>query len=247
MPATTKTKSIEWWVKHCLADRGYAEQPLGSNRTKFGKQFGWDGVAWCAEAGWCWYQDAGVTLPIKSASCVAIWDYCVQHGLTYTSDHCVPGDSVIRTWTGKGRNEPGFNAAETHYQEVLEVKHVGGVKYLGLWGGNQGAGYVGPELEWVRAGDSSILGGLAFHRLFASTMPPLPQKTTGKTKANLPAAKSHSKPDYRPLKVKARENVTELTKSLEGSARPVKGNGDRSALRRLLAAIKARLGRKATK
>lgn len=237
------TKNVEWFTAHVEAQMGKHENPMGSNKTVFGRRFGWDGVSWCCEFGWCVYDDAGVALPIKSASCVAIWDYCVQHGLTYTSDHCVPGDSLIRTWTGKGRNEPGFSAAETHYQVVTRVKTEGGAKYLGVVGGNQGLGYVGPELEWVRAGDASILGGLAFHRLFASTMPPLPQKTTGKSKASLPKAKSHAKPDYRPIGVKAREAQQQLEKSIEGGHSEIHGK-DKTALKRLIAAIKARFGGK---
>lgn len=236
------TKSVDWFVKHVEAQMGKHENPMGSNKTVFGRRFGWDGVSWCAEFGWCMYDDAGVSLPIKSASCVAIYDYCTAHGLAYTSDHCAPGDSLIRTWTGKGRHDPGFNAAETHYQIVTRVKTEGGVKYLGVVGGNQGLGYVGPELEWIRAGDASILGGLAFHRLFASTMPPLPAKTTAKNKANLPKPKSHSKPDYRPLGVKADEAAKILAKSLAGGNTQIKGDGSGRLLRLIRKLIGKRTG-----
>lgn len=134
----------------------------------------------------------GVALPIKTASCVALYDACVRDGLHYTSDHCVPLDAVIRTWQRLSRNAPGFNPSETHFQIVLEVKIEGGRKMLGLWGGNQGAGYVGPGLEWVPAGDSTILGGLAFHRLFRTPHPnPVRHDPAADTKTGLPAAKSH--------------------------------------------------------
>jgi hypothetical protein len=185
-------KTIHWWVESCLADSGDHENPLGSNNTKYGVRFGWNRVSWCCEYGWCKYDDAGVHLPLKSASCVALYDDAVHRGLHYTSDHCVPGDAVIRTWQGLSRHAPGFDPAQTHFQMVLRVKVENGVKYLGLWGGNQGAGYVGPSIEWVRAGDRTILGGIAYHRLFETTQIPAPaHKKRADRKAGVPAKKSH--------------------------------------------------------
>lgn len=47
-----------------LADRGYHEQPPGSNRTKYGDRF-WPGrpSPWCAEGVSCWTKDTGATGP----------------------------------------------------------------------------------------------------------------------------------------------------------------------------------------
>lgn len=193
------SKAIERFVQSCLDDSGDHEQPLGSNNTKYGRRFGENRVAWCVIYGYEKYQDAGVTLPVKTASCVVIYDACVRDGLHYTSDHCVPGDSVIRTWQHLSRNAPGFDPEQTHFQEVLEVRYDGNRKMLGLWGGNQGVGYVGPGLEWVPAGDPSILGGLAFHRLFRAPHPnPVSHDPAADRKAGLPAAKSHTKPKTDP-------------------------------------------------
>lgn len=192
------TKSIEWFVKSCLADKGYAEKPLGSNNTKFGIRFGWNKVSWCCEYGWDKYEAAGVILPVKSASCVVIYDYCVKNGLHYNSTSGVPGDSVIRTWQGLSRNAKGFDPEQTHFQEVLQTEIRDGALWLGLWGGNQGAGYVGPAIEWVKAGDATILGGLAFSRLFtgvdvppAAVKPVAPVHDKAKDAKSMPAAKSH--------------------------------------------------------
>lgn len=187
------TKSIDWFVQHVLDQLGQSEHPLGSNNTKYGRRFGWNRVSWCAEFGWDMYADAGVALPVKSASCVAIYDACVRDGLQYTSDHCVPGDSVIRTWQRLRRHSKGFDPEQTHYQEVVKVRHDGTVKMLGLVGGNQGAGYVGPGIEWVPAGDSSILGGLAFHRLFHAEQPKQApaHDPAHDAKVGVPAHKSH--------------------------------------------------------
>ena len=39
-------------VAAARADLGYRES--GSNRQKFGRRYGWDGVAWCVQAAWYW-------------------------------------------------------------------------------------------------------------------------------------------------------------------------------------------------
>ena len=45
------------------SERGYTESPKNSNKTKFGKWFGFDGVAWCAIfVCWC-YDKSGNRLP----------------------------------------------------------------------------------------------------------------------------------------------------------------------------------------
>lgn len=42
---------------------GQGEKPLNSNKTKYGKWFGFDGVAWCGMfVSWC-YAQAGFPLP----------------------------------------------------------------------------------------------------------------------------------------------------------------------------------------
>jgi len=42
---------------------GQGEVPLNSNKTKYGKWFGFDGVAWCGMfVSWC-YAMAGTPLP----------------------------------------------------------------------------------------------------------------------------------------------------------------------------------------
>lgn len=182
-------ETIQWFIQHVTAQLGQAEQPLGSNRQKYGEQFGWDGVSWCAEFGWDMYDDAGVLLPVKSAACVVVYDEAAKHGLVYHSTNCVPGDSVIRTWQHLPRAQ--LNPEETHYQTVVGTHIQGGVKYLDLIGGNQGPGVV--SRDTVRAGDSSVLGGLAFHKLFDQPHTG-PVHHDDNDPKNLPAAKSHKYP-----------------------------------------------------
>jgi hypothetical protein len=180
--------SIPVFVQHVTAQLGNGENPMGSNNTQYGQEFGWNGVSWCAEFGWDMYHDCGVDLPMKSAACVAIWDDAAKRGLTYTSNHCVPGDSIIRTWQHLPRQS--LDPAQTHYQIVVGT-HIGndGGLYLDLIGGNQGPGVVSRDA--VKAGDASVLGGLAFHTLFTKPAAPVSHDNSGQ---HLPAPKSHKYP-----------------------------------------------------
>ena len=48
---------------------GNTESPAGSNMTKYGKWYGWNGVSWCMIfVMWCFAQ-SGLPLPHKTASC----------------------------------------------------------------------------------------------------------------------------------------------------------------------------------
>jgi hypothetical protein len=50
-------------IKIAEKEIGQGEKPLNSNKTKFGKWFGYDGVAWCGIfVSWC-YAMAGFPLP----------------------------------------------------------------------------------------------------------------------------------------------------------------------------------------
>ncbi len=50
-------------VEIARAEVGNSEAPKNSNKTKYGKWFGFDGVAWCGMfVSWC-YAQAGQQLP----------------------------------------------------------------------------------------------------------------------------------------------------------------------------------------
>jgi hypothetical protein len=52
------------------------------NHTVFGKEYGWDGVAWCMEFDWCMYHDVGLdSIVPKTASVSAMSDYARKNGL----------------------------------------------------------------------------------------------------------------------------------------------------------------------
>lgn len=78
------------------AEIGNKESPPGSNRQKYGKAYGWDGVAWCAIfVWWCFHQvEADALLPTKTASCWQLMDAAKKAGLWVTSSFH-PGDVLI--------------------------------------------------------------------------------------------------------------------------------------------------------
>lgn len=78
------------------AEIGNKESPPGSNRQKYGKAYGWDGVAWCAIfVWWCFHRaEADALLPTKTASCWQLMDAAKKAGLWVTSSFH-PGDVLI--------------------------------------------------------------------------------------------------------------------------------------------------------
>jgi hypothetical protein len=85
---------------------GYTENPPGTNKTKYGKWFGFDGVAWCGMfVSWCYYH-AGFSLGNIGfskgfAGCGTAYDHFRKTGqLTLTP---VAGDIVLLDWNGDGR------------------------------------------------------------------------------------------------------------------------------------------------
>jgi hypothetical protein len=79
---------------------GTVESPHGSNRTKYGQAYGWNGVAWCAIFCWYVFGRAGVAPLIpKSASTVVMRDWYRARGQWHTSNP-QPGDLVFFKFPG---------------------------------------------------------------------------------------------------------------------------------------------------
>lgn len=78
------------------AEIGNRESPAGSNHQKYGKAYGWDGVAWCVIFAWWCFHQAGADdlLPAKTASCWQMMDAAQKAGLWVTSGFR-PGDVLI--------------------------------------------------------------------------------------------------------------------------------------------------------
>lgn len=71
--AVSASSALRRALDHGKSFLGYKETPPKSNKTRFGKQYGLDGYAWCAMYVWCILQDTGSTAAmVKSASTGAI-------------------------------------------------------------------------------------------------------------------------------------------------------------------------------
>lgn len=88
------------------AEIGYCETPANSNKTKYGKWFGFDGVAWCAIfVSWC-YDKAGY--PLGNIGYTKGYAGC-QSGVAFftktkrITTNPVEGDIVFFDWNGDGR------------------------------------------------------------------------------------------------------------------------------------------------
>ena len=81
---------------------GYSESPSGSNRTKYGKEYGMDGNPWCAMFVWWVFKHAGYSELFfggkKSAYCPTIADYYISKKQTVSKSKGQPGDIVFFDW-----------------------------------------------------------------------------------------------------------------------------------------------------
>jgi hypothetical protein len=87
---------------------GYKEYPAGTNKTKFGKWFGFDGVAWCGMfVSWV-YHNAGAPLGNIGftngfAGCQTAYAYFKKNNMIVEWDKVQKGDIVLYDWNGDGR------------------------------------------------------------------------------------------------------------------------------------------------
>lgn len=78
------------------AEMGTKESPAGSNKVKYSAWYGLTGP-WCVMfVMWC-CQQAGVDLPVRTASCSVLRAAAKSAGMWVTSDYR-PGDIVIYDW-----------------------------------------------------------------------------------------------------------------------------------------------------
>lgn len=93
-------------VRVAQKEIGYSEQPVNSNKTKYGKWFGLDGVAWCGMfVSWV-YAHAGFSLGNIGfrkgfAGCQTAVAFFRKQGTISTNP--IAGDIVFFDWNGDGR------------------------------------------------------------------------------------------------------------------------------------------------
>ena len=79
---------------------GSTESPAGSNMTKYGAWYGWNGVPWCLIFIMWVFAQVGVSLPKRTASCGDLMRAAQAAGCWVVRDF-QPGDVVIYDFSGK--------------------------------------------------------------------------------------------------------------------------------------------------
>ena len=96
--------SAEKVIAVARGELGYTESPAGSNRTKYGKAFAWDGVPWCVVFIWWCFREAGEGAAFyggaKTASCGTLLRWYQEQGQTVPAREVQPGDIVILNFSG---------------------------------------------------------------------------------------------------------------------------------------------------
>lgn len=82
---------------------GYTEDPKGSNKTKYGVLYNWNGVPWCAQFIWWLFKLSGLSNLFlngaKTASCTVIKNFYNERGLWITNGEYKRGDIAIMTFS----------------------------------------------------------------------------------------------------------------------------------------------------
>ena len=88
---------------------GNTENPAGSNRTKYGEAYGWNGVPWCLIFLWWCFRTAGERMAFfggaKTASCGTFLRWYQEQGQTVPVSEVQPGDVVILNFHGTKATE----------------------------------------------------------------------------------------------------------------------------------------------
>jgi hypothetical protein len=96
--------SLNKVLEAARGELGYTESPPGSNRTKYGEAFGWDGVPWCVIFLWWCFREAGEGMAFfgggKTASCGTLLRWYKAQGQTAPVEDVQPGDIVILNFSG---------------------------------------------------------------------------------------------------------------------------------------------------
>lgn len=122
-------------IRIAASQIGYAEAPPGSNQTKYGRAFGWDGVPWCVIFLWWCFRDAGETTAFfagaKTASCGTLLRWYQAQGLSVPVDEVRPGDIVILNFS---------HTSEPQHCGIVESVNHGTILYVTTIEGNTSVG-----------------------------------------------------------------------------------------------------------
>lgn len=82
---------------------GYTESPKNSNITKYGEEYGWNGVPWCVIFLWWLFKYSNLSYlfynGLKIASCTVLRDFYKECGQWITDGNYRPGDIGIMSFS----------------------------------------------------------------------------------------------------------------------------------------------------
>jgi len=111
--------SAERVIEIARGELGYSESPPGSNKTKYGQAYGWDGVPWCVIFLWWCFREAGESAAFyggkKTASCWTLYRWYQEQGQTVYVNEVCPGDIAILNFHGTKEAQ--------HCGLVVDVQH----------------------------------------------------------------------------------------------------------------------------
>lgn len=114
--------SLSKVIEVARADLGYTENPPGSNRTKYGEAYGMNGVPWCVEALWFWFNEAGERMAFfgggKTASCSMLLRWYKEQGLTVPVEQVQVGDIALLNFHG-GKDPEHCGLVEEVYSNPI--------------------------------------------------------------------------------------------------------------------------------
>lgn len=146
--------SKESVIKTAISQLGYTESPPGSNQTKYGRAFGWDGVPWCVIFLWWCFREAGEAMAFfagaKTASCGTLRRWYKEQGLAVTMDEVKAGDLLFLNFHGGVDPEHVGLVESVVSGPVLEVTTIEGntTPGLGMEGSQDNGGCVARKIRY---------------------------------------------------------------------------------------------------
>ena len=138
--------SSEKVIEIARGELGYVESPLGSNKTKYGQAYAWDGVPWCAIFLWWCFREAGEREAFyggkKTASCGTLYRWYASRGQTVEPEDIRPGDILLLSFSGTGEAEHCGLAEQVVDREGGWYRTIEGNTAPGLEGSQAGGGCV---------------------------------------------------------------------------------------------------------
>ena len=144
--------AIDRLISVARADIGVTESPPGSNRTKYGAAYGWDGVPWCVIFLWWCFRQAGLAYAFfggaKTASCGTLLQWYKAQGQTVPVSDVRPGDIVLLNFRGGTEPEHCGLVVETPTQNGKRVIYT--VEGNASKAGSQDNGLVCEKIRYPR-------------------------------------------------------------------------------------------------